>query len=307
MKTKKTTHKNNLTSIVVDTAAFPSSTALLLVGAGSPLGFDIAGTKETVSAFNKKTFTDYIASLYFPSNAVFVAAGGLSGTPANDIISEKFKGWKNGKAGTFLPIKESQTKPQLMARHKKTEQAHLCVGFRAFSFKDPRRYALQVLSAILGKGMSSRLFMEVRERRGLAYHISSYTDFYADTGTILTHAGIKADKKQVEESIKIILEEHGKIIDGKIKGEELVKVKEMIKGGFILSLEDTLDVASYYGRNLLLQGEFKTPEDTIKSIEKVTIEDVVAVAKDVFVKEGLNMTLISPFTDGETLAKQLVI
>src|SRR3989344_3744751 len=131
MKTKKTTHKNNLTSIVVDTAAFPSSTALLLVGAGSPLGFDIAGTKETVSAFNKKTFTDYIASLYFPSNAVFVAAGGLSGTPAERIISEKFKGGKDGEAGTFLPIKESQTKPQLMARHKKTEQAHLRIGFRA--------------------------------------------------------------------------------------------------------------------------------------------------------------------------------
>lgn len=274
---------------------------------GNPLGFDIAGSKETVMSFNKKTFTDYIADLYYPSNAVFVTAGGFDGVKPHDIIAEKFSGWKDGKSGTFLPIKEKQSAPETLFVSKKTEQAHLCIGFRAFSYDDPRRFALQVLAAILGKGMSSRLFTEVREKRGLAYHVSTYTDFYADTGTMVTHAGIRADEKQVVESIKVILEEHSKILGGSISDEEIARVKELIKGGLILSMEDSLNVASFYGKRLLLQGEIQTTDQVIANLEKVTKEQVIAVAKDVFVNRGLNMALIGPFKSSAPFEKVLKI
>lgn len=274
---------------------------------GNPLGFDIAGTKATVTSFTRETFTDYINSLYYPSNAVFVAAGGFAGIDPQKIIAEKFAGWKDGNAGSFLPIQEKQAKPQTLFRSKKTEQAHLCIGWRAFSYDDPRRYALQVLAAMLGKGMSSRLFTQVREKRGLAYHISTYTDFYADTGTIVTHAGIRADEKQVVESIKVILEEHSKILGGSITHEELSRVKELIKGGLILSMEDTFNVASFYGKRLLLQHEVNSPEELIEKIEKVTEGDVVSVAQDVFTNKGLNMALIAPFKDKGIFEKALTI
>ncbi len=274
---------------------------------GNPLGFDIAGSKETVMSFDRKTFTDYIGEFYYPSNAVFVAAGGFAGIEAQKIIDQKFAGWYDAKAGSYLPVVENQNAPQTLFRSKKTEQAHLCIGFRAFSYQDPRRYALQVLSAILGKGMASRLFMEVRERRGLAYHISTYTDFYSDTGMFVTHAGIRADEKQVVESIKVILEEHSKILNGGISDEEISRVKELIKGGLILSLEDSFNVASFYGKRLLMQKEIISPEDLISKIEAVTKEEVVAVAKEVFVNSGLNMSLIAPFKRQTPFEKVLLI
>lgn len=272
---------------------------------GNPLGFDIAGSKETVMSFDRTTFTDYIGEFYHPSNAVFVAAGGFAGINAEKIIDQKFAGWKDKKAGSYLPVVENQTVPQTLFRSKKTEQAHLCIGFRAFSYEDPRRYALQVLSAILGKGMASRLFMEVRERRGLAYHVSTYTDFYSDTGTIVTHAGIRADEKQVLESIKVILAEHSKILGGSISDEEITRVKELMKGGLILSLEDSLNVASFYGKKLLMQKEIISPEELINKIQAVTKEEVIAVAKDVFVNGGLNMSLIAPFKNKTPFEKAL--
>ncbi|MDO9028217.1 MAG: pitrilysin family protein, partial [Candidatus Roizmanbacteria bacterium] len=153
---------------------------------GSSLGFDIAGTKETVQSFNRLTFTDYINSLYQPNNAVLVVAGGLSkknllSSPFVEyleVIQEKFSNWKSGNKSSFIKITESQTKPQMLIKYKKTEQAHFTLGFRAFSFKDNRKYAMNLLTTILGGGMSSRLFIQVRERRGLCYYISSGGEFY---------------------------------------------------------------------------------------------------------------------------------
>ncbi len=295
-----------------------------------PLGFDIAGSKKTVQSFNRLTFTNYINSLYYPNNAVLVVAGGLSdqservrhrvfstASPQRgprrlsqkqvssplfnylEIIKEKFDSWKPGNKSSFKEIKENQTKPQMLIKYKKTEQAHFSLGFRAFSFKDNRKYALNLLAAILGGGMSSRLFIQVRERRGLCYYISTGGEFYHDCGSFVTQAGVTNNLDKIKEAIKTILEEHNKIKKGNIKKEELLKVKEMIKGRLMLSMEDSMNIASFFGTKKILQNKIETPEEIIKKIEAVTVDEIAQLAKDIFKPEKLNFAMIGPFEEND--------
>ncbi len=269
---------------------------------GNPLGYDIAGSRQTVNAFTRETFTDYIGKLYHPKNAVLVVAGGLNmvgnGRTAHNylqIIEEKFGGWNDGKKNSFDPVRESQTEPQALIKNKKTEQAHFCLGFRAFSYSDKRKYVLSVLSTILGGGMSSRLFMQVRERRGLCYYISTGREQYNDVGNIVTQAGVTNNLDKVKEAIETILKEHKKIVKGDIKKEEMAKAKELLKGRLLLSLEDSSSVASFFGTKKLLENELETPEEVIVALEKVNIEEVTALAAELFRPETLNFAIVGPF------------
>jgi len=277
---------------------------------GSPLGFDIAGTKETVQSFDRKTFTDYINNLYHPNNAVLVIAGGLNQKSniknQNDklniknyleIIENKLGNWKQGNKSTFEKIKENQIKPQMLIRYKKTEQAHFTLGFRTFSFNDDRKYALNLLATILGGGMSSRLFIQVRERRGLCYYISSGGEFYHDCGSFVTQAGVNNDLKKVKEAVKTVLDEHNKIKSGDIKSQELLKAKEMIKGRLMLSMEDSMNIASFFGTKKILQNKILTPQEIISKIEAVTTEEIVKLSKEIFVPTNLNFAMIGPFKE----------
>lgn len=270
---------------------------------GNPLGYDIAGSKQTVLSFNRKTFVDYLDSLYHPKNATLVIAGGLNmkknaDAKANDymkLIEEKFGAWNGKQKADFIPVKELQTTPQIYVKHKKTEQAHFCLGFRAFSFFDSRRYALSVLSTILGGGMSSRLFMQVRERRGLCYYISSGREFYHDVGNFVTQAGVTNNVEKVKEAVKTILDEHQKVASGDISEEELAKAKELLKGRLLLSLEDSSNVASYYGVKKILENDAENPEEVIKKLEMVSKEDVQKLASELFTKKTLNFAIVGPF------------
>ena len=265
---------------------------------GSPLGFDIAGTKDIVTKFTRQTFIDYINSLYHPNNAVLVIAGGLNGQKNYlKIIEEKFGSWQSGEKSTFVKITESQTKPQMLIKYKKTEQAHFTLGYRSFSFNDDRKYALNLLATILGGGMSSRLFIQVRERRGLCYYISSGGEFYHDCGSFVTQAGVTNDLEKVKEAVKTVLEEHEKIKTGDIKPEELLKAKEMIKGRLMLSMEDSLNIASFFGNKKILQNKIETPEEIIKKIEDVSVDEIAKLAKEIFIQKNLNFALIGPFEE----------
>ncbi|KKP60365.1 MAG: Processing protease [Candidatus Roizmanbacteria bacterium GW2011_GWC2_34_23] len=293
-----------------------------------PLGYDIAGTKDTVQSFNRQTFKDYIGNLYHPNNAVLVVAGGLSNqnvksrhrdfstaTPPRGplaivsksdvfdlsnylkIIEEKFGSWKQNKKITFEKIKESQTRPQMLIKYKKTEQAHFTLGYRSFSFADDRKYALNLLATILGGGMSSRLFIQVRERRGLCYYISSGGEFYHDCGSFVTQAGVTNDLGKVKEAVKTVIDEHNKIKTGDIKKEELLKAKEMIKGRLMLSMEDSMNIASFFGTKKILQNKIMTPQEIIEKIEAITVKEITKLAKEVFIPKNLNFALIGPFAE----------
>ncbi|MBI2051631.1 insulinase family protein [Candidatus Roizmanbacteria bacterium] len=267
---------------------------------GNPLGYDIAGTKDTVTKFTRKTFVDYIAQLYHPKNAVLVVAGGFSkALDYKAIIEEKFQGWKNGKRGMFEKVQENQTKPQVLIKHKKTEQTHFGLGFRAYPFSDKRKYAASLLAAILGGGMSSRLFIEVRERRGLCYYISTNREAYEDVGNFVTHAGVTNNLTKTKEAIQVILKEHSKVAAGDITKEEFIKAKELIKGRTLLSLEDSYNVSTFFGTKLLLEGEIVSPAQMIGEVEKVSLDAVVSVAQDLFKPEKLNFAVIGPLEEGE--------
>ncbi len=267
----------------------------LLYG-GNPLGFDIAGTKETISKFDRNTFVDYIKSLYHPDNSVLIVAGGLQDRRKYlELIKDKFSYWKNSERTKYIPIEESQSKPQILVRYKKTEQAHMCLGFRAFSFKDDRKYVLSVLSAILGGGMSSRLFIQVRERRGLCYYISTGSELYEDCGNIVTQAGVTNNLKKVREAIKTILAEHRKAVTAEIGEDEINRAKELIKGRLMLSLEDSSNIASFFGTRKLLQNSVQSPEETIRRIMEVTAKDINNLAREIFVNRNLNFSIIGPF------------
>lgn len=268
-----------------------------LVYKDNPLGMDIIGTKETVMSFGQGTFKKYLESLYHPNNAVLVVAGGLNGASKSYLraIEDKFGGWQKGQVLQFEKVKEKQNKALGRNFYKKTEQAHLAIGFRVFSFFDPRRRQLNVLSALLGGGMSSRLFYELRERRGLCYYISTQADFYHDTGIIYTHAGVNTNISKIKQAINLILKEHNKIKRGILDKEELRVAKEYLKGKFLLSLEDSLNIALFYGRRQLLSGFLETPDEVIKSLDAVKASDVIDLAKELFVAEKLNAALISPF------------
>ncbi len=262
----------------------------------NPLGFDIGGSKKTVRNFTRQTFTDYMQQLYHPKNAVFVVAGSLNDVDKyKDIVEEKFSNWQDGKKASFEKVVEKQEKPQIFLKHKKTEQSHFILGFRAYPFSDKRKYASLLLSAILGGGMASRLFIEVRERRGLCYYVSTHRELYHDVGTFYTSAGITNDIDKVKEALEVTLREHKKISQGEVKKEQLTMAKELIKGRLLLSLEDSFNIANFYGSKLLLEEEIMSPQQVINEVEKVNLEDVIAVAQDIFKPEKLNLALIGPY------------
>ena len=275
----------------------------------NPLGYDTTGTKLTVSKFTRQTFLDYMNNFYNPKNSILIIAGGLNQVQSSkfkvqsylEIINEKFGKWTGNEKNIFTKFIENQNKQEKLIYHKKTEQAHLVLGYKGLNTNDPDRYVQTVLMAILGGGMSSRLFYEVRERRGLCYYIQSSTETFDDTGYVYTRAGLNVDIKKINEAIKIILNEHQKIVENKIEDKELIKAKEMIKGRLILSLEDSNSLASFVGRKLMFENKLITPEEVIAKIDQVTKNQVVNLAKKLFVKEKLNLAVIGPFEDSQIL------
>jgi predicted Zn-dependent peptidase len=264
--------------------------------AGNPLGMDIIGTKETVSSFTKKTFQEYIAKLYRPNNSVLVIAGGFRNS--NNYlqkIEQKFDSWEKKTVPSLEKVEGKQTKPIVVIKNKKTEQAHFCLAHRAYSLHDQRKYPLNVLGAVLGGGMSSRLFREVRERRGLCYYVYTQREAYHDCGSLITQAGVVNSQEKIQEAVRVIREQHEDIRKGNVSDEELTRAKEMIKGRILLSLESSNSIASYYATKQILEGTVTPPRDIIEAIDKVTKDDVVTVADDVLREDNVTFALIGPF------------
>lgn len=279
---------------------------------GHPLGFDIIGSKETVTAFTQDTFKNYIDDWYHPNNTVLILAGGLSssnGKTLDDykkIIENRFADWKMKDIPAFTPVKESQKEPALKLQYKKSEQAHFIFGYRTFPQSDNRRYALTMLSTILGTGMSSRLFREVREKRGLCYSVRTYPEYYQDVGYVGTYVGVDPIEEKLTEALKVVMHEHQKLIDEPVTKEEMARAIELIKGRVLLSLEDTYNVASMYGQKMLFENEVMSVEDYLKKIEAVTVEDIQNLAAEIFIPETRNFALIGPFKDEKVFRDLLV-
>lgn len=263
----------------------------------TPLGRDTIGIKKAIEAVKKDDFVLYRKQYYYPENLVIVISGGLNEKKTLDMTKQYFGSLKGKNTKEYASYKPTQTKPQLKLKTKKVEQAHFILGFLGKPKGNPDRFAEAVLASILGGGMSSRLFTEIREKRGLAYSVRTSSDHFVDTGYIGTYVGV--DLKKIDEALKITLEEHYKIASSKhgITPKELAKSKEYIKGHLALYLEDTKAVAGYFGDQEILLGKIDTPEDVFKAIDKVTINDVVQVAKQAFVPQKLNLAVIGPYNN----------
>jgi len=272
----------------------------------NPMGWDIAGEKETVSKITRRDFLDYMSRLYFAKNMVVAVAGGIKkGEKLIKLISNYFGSLQKVSKNITKPISvrpgEGQTKPRLKLIFKKTEQAHFCLGVPGYSLKNKRRWAAGVLTAILGGGMSSRLFLEIRERRGLAYYVGSEAEFYTDSGYIVSRAGVKTEK--INEAIKVTLEEMEKLATKKVSQKELAKAKEMLKGHLILSLEDSQNVAQRGATQLILEGKVRMPTQALAEIDKVTAGDAQQVARDLFRREKINLTIVGPYKKKDEFLK----
>ena len=274
-----------------------------LLWGDQPLGWEIGGQKKNILKIQHKDFVDYIAERYSPHNMVVSLAGNFNREKALVDIKKHFGSPKRHDVTGFKPIAESQRKPALRISYKKTDQAHVILGFRGMRLAHPDRYIGAVLSTILGGGMSSRLFINVREKRGLAYYVRAENDSYLDTGTLAASAGV--DLKRIDEAIKVILAEFAQIAARKVGEKELKKAKEYIKGKMILSWEDSRTVAFSYGLDELGEGRVRTNAEILKKIDRVTPADILRLSRFLFTNSKLNLVVIGPFKEPERFRKLL--
>lgn len=271
----------------------------------TPMGRDIGGQKENIRQIKREDFLRYINRLYHPANMVVAAAGKLNQKQVKQLADQYF-GLPKKPPKTLQPLQplqSPQAHPRTKLVYKKTEQAHFCLGVPGYQYSHQDRFPLGLLATILGGGMSSRLFIEVRERRGLAYYVQAAPEFFTDSGYLLARAGVRLTK--IEEAIKVVLEQFNRLTAKKVGLKELKKAKEFLKGGMILALEDSQQVAGRYLNQVLLEEKIRSPRETIRLIDKVTPEDILRVAKDIFKHRSLNLALIGPYRSKEKFVQLL--
>jgi len=268
-----------------------------LLWPGQPLGLPIIGSVESVNSINRNMLKNYQASHYTPSNIVISAAGLLEHDLLVKKVSAIFSAPGAAKLNTFAAVKESQEKPQLKIFNKDTEQTHMALGFHALKRGDPLRHAQALLHIILGANMSSRLFNEVREKRGLAYEIGTGIKRFADTGAFLVHAGI--DNRKVQDCLGLIFQELGKVGKTIARKDEFSRAKEFYAGQLSLALEDTMEYMLWMGESVACLDKAYTLEQIIKEVNKVKIEDIREVGAKVFNHQKINLALIGPLEKNE--------
>ncbi len=260
-----------------------------------PAGWNIAGTRENVRAMTRKDFVDYKHAHYVPKATVVVVAGKVNEKMVQKEVAAIFGGLKNTKKDTKLKVIEKQTKPEILVKHKKTDQTHFVLGVRTFDLYDKSNPALTVLSTILAGGMSSRLFIKLREEMGVAYYVRAANDPFTDHGFLEISAGVSNNR--VSEVITEILKECKKLTTELVSKEELAKVKEYLAGNYKLELESSDAWASYYGGQEIVHRKIKNLEEGEKSLRKVTAKQVQEMAKKIFTNKNLNLAVIGPFED----------
>ncbi len=259
-----------------------------------PLGWDIIGTKETVRAATRETFMDYTERWYKPSRMV-VGVGGNIGPGLQEKIEEllgDIPKEKTPKPKAVKPFNGGRVK----VFEKTSDQAHLVLGVESYPIGHPDRHALQLLATVLGTGMSSRLFTEVRERRGLAYYVFGTNHSYTDAGSLYAQAGV--DIKRIDVAITTIAKEFRKIAEKKVPKAELQKAKNIAKGRFVLGMESPQGTIMFGLRREILEGGATEPAEVLKAIEAVTADDVQRVAQDLISSERLRLAVIGPFGEG---------
>jgi len=266
-----------------------------LIWPDHPVGWEILGTKETVGGIQREHLLDYVARTYTPSNTAISIAGNFDRSQVEEHLRGELAQWAATPSPSFLPAIPAPENPALHIEFKETEQAHLCLGMRGLPLDHPDYYKLRVLNVILGEGMSSRLFLEIRERRGLAYNVGSYASFLSDTGAIVLYAGVAPDKAQ--EVVRALIEQLGRLCNTPVPPKELTKAREFLKGRILLHLEDTFANAQWFGRQEILSQEVLSVDDVMERLDAVTARDVQDIAQQLIDASQYRLAAIGPFED----------
>jgi predicted Zn-dependent peptidase len=268
-------------------------------------GRNIAGTKENVRKMTRDDFIKYKNAHYVPKATTIVIAGHITIKGALEEARKHFGKMEHGVKSKKPRTKDSQKSPKVLISFKKTDQTHFVLGMRSYDLFSKKNTVLSVLGGVFGAGMSSRLFIKLREEMGAAYYVNAYNNVSLDHGVFQISAGVT--NARTKEVISEILKECKKLKDEIIGEAELQKVKSFIIGNMKLSLEATDDVANFYGIQQLLKGEMKNIEEKAREIEKITSQDIQKIAREIFLKNQLNLCLIGPHTEKSGFMKILTI
>ena len=270
-----------------------------------PAGWEIIGAKENILQLKRNDFIDYLKNHYSSRNTIVVMAGNFPTTQAEKLIKSHFSSINKTAPKTKVKTKEKQNKPGLLLKHKQTDQTHFCLGARGLHCFHPQRYTQEILAIILGGNMSSRLFMEVREKRGLAYYIHTSVEDYTDSGYLMTQAGVPNNK--VEQAIKVVLQQYQKIKEKGVGEAELKKAKDYLKGVSSLSLEASDAQAMFLAGQELLENKILTLEEKCAKIDQVKAIQIKDLAREIFQPNKLNLALIGPHQEKQKFEKLLKI
>jgi predicted Zn-dependent peptidase len=282
-----------LVDLIIDEVLWPNQ----------PLGRDVAGVKETVNAINRQKLLDHWGKYYVPGNTVVTVAGDLEHQVVLDKINQALGSWPGRQRRSFQPADNEQNGPRLRIETRDIEQTHLCLALRGLPANHPDRFALDLLNVVLGEGMTSRLFLEVRERLGLAYDVSSSINHYSDAGSLTIYAATEPSRTEV--ALRTILHELTQLCQG-IPEEEITKAKEFSKGRLLLRMEDTRSIAGWLGGQELLMEQILTVDEVIAKIDAVTPDELKQMAQKLVISDKLSLAVVGPIHKGEERLESLL-
>ncbi|MER3397067.1 MAG: insulinase family protein [Chloroflexota bacterium] len=267
-----------------------------------PIGRDVAGTKESVSAMSLNQLVDFWARTYGPNNAVVAVAGRFNPEEVLDLLYTNLHDWEPADPPPFTPATEPDSGPRVGGVYRRTEQAHFCLAAPGLAITDPDRPTLDLLNVILGDGMSSRLFLELRERRGIVYDVHSYVEYLRDTGSETIYAGV--EPARLPEALAAVVEQLGQLTV-RVDEAELKRAQDLVKGRLELRLEDTRSYAGWLGTQELLTGKVMTVDEMMAEVDRVSPDDIVRLARRLFRRDRLNLAVVGPIRRPERLATLL--
>ena len=257
-----------------------------------PMGRDVGGTLDSVRNIARDHIMEYTRRQYTPKNAVVAAAGNIDHAEVVDLLSTTLVAWPQEEPMDWFPVIDGQSSPRMSFEARKTEQAHLSIGIPGLPIGHPDRYALGLMNVILGEGMSSRLFVELREKRGLAYDVHSSLNLFRDCGSLTVYCGVEPQKG--ETAVSAVLEQLQGLLTN-IPESELDKARELSKGRTLLRMEDSRSVAMWMGAQEKLMGKVRTVDEVVELLDAVTIEDIERVAGDLIREDRLNLAVVAPY------------
>ena len=282
---------DNWVNILIDQVMWPNH----------PLGRSVAGTRQSLAAISRDTLISFFQKNYHPKNVLVAVGGAFEPKEVIAQITRLLGDWQPAVNPIFEEAPETQREARYHIEDRPVEQGHFCLALPGLSRRHPDRYALSVLNTVLGDGMSSRLFLNIREDKGLAYAVDSGLSFLQDTGSLVVYAGV--DPRRAPEALQAILEELARLREEPVPPEELRKAKEYLKGRLVLGLEDSFSRAAWTAYQALFMDTIKSPDDVLASYEAVTIEDVQTLAQKIVNPSVYNLAAVGPFGQGEAMSQ----